>query len=1194
MTTTDIQVLAKCELQQDWYTHSNLGATSTGSALAINLEWNRKLAVSFINGACVFTANRNLDPDENSIRVWTVEDTLFPSTTTPIFLDSILAPTNATFLSAIGLDNNIYTLDCSSRFPRWQSFNRPAGVTPVRISLFITRNNVLRIAVLMSDRTIYILDPSQNKWFQDQAIANNAIPVYDFRVGSAFTQTGDMDNSLWGYVVSGGVWGDDMEDGVAIIAADQELPTVQSIQQGKYSSLAYVEIGGNMPRTTPLLFGIDHSNQATYFQANGDGSFSPAYPFGTDLKFTYLDAIFRTGRDVTENLVQWIDFFALDTSGNLWHTRNAAYDTGRISAVKHLSNGDICVPEWESPSNITSKAIKNFDLTMEVNGAGHAYLVTVLDSTSTSATLEAYIQDMSSTGWTTSAIATIDRTESAPEILSRNIYYVELTVQQGSLIPPTALTVKITSSEYCQIDANGVSTSVSSGEVYITKTNTQGQVYLTIPTKASLACPALSVWIEGMDADQWIDVEPTGKIRQLFASITVDDLKKATDQTDQSSTFGNLSDKQLQDLKDSLNQVASGFSNSSTDSTSASLARVQWNRYLHPKSSKDVSRARHRTDTHMGIISHTRTGKAFRIRLRPKFSFEYLPLTGRSLMFTADTVIDTIVSSWGDFWTQVSNGVAVVSDVTLSSLENGVQVAITCVIDGATKAWNGAALFLSQAFDVISEIFKSLKVESGKIFNWLAYFFPWDDIKATVDALRGIFDGQISKTQNYFSQTASSQVDSFISKAKDWLKNNMDNAVTDSGDLKVADYDKPQDVVSNDLPASSSWLSNKVDNSSSSIPIDLLLAPTDAFSSTIQTFMNKLISTGISSDLSKALQDASDFFSTLTSRGAFDQLTLAAFTQIVKDVAVLLLDLGQAVMDTLIDALASVGGILQDAVNATIDIPLISRIFKEVVGLDLTLFNLIVVPMAVPFTILYEILTGQAPFSQSSTQASNALAMKYMKPGQAGGDTTTKSLDISLYSSFFFSLVYGLTDFMLDAKDSITYYKYRPLDGPIMPSRVTIYTNVISAWLLLGAGLLSTPTDDRTRYAAVVAIYGTACATMATVSDYCRQRDPMTTQNNEVLGVMAIVVPFASGVAAFVSGVWHVINIKKDPNSTDKDTAIAVAEITGSIPAMAKIVKFVKDPEISLPVLAVADSCGHMASWVAYGMAIHIDRTTSN
>ena len=68
-----------------------------------------------------------------------------------------------------------------------------------------------------------------------------------------------------------------------------------------------------------------------------------------------------------------------------------AYESSRSFAVKRFSNGDIVVPpKWEAPSIINSEEISSFRLATEVNGAGNEYVVTELDSTSSSV-LEAYI-----------------------------------------------------------------------------------------------------------------------------------------------------------------------------------------------------------------------------------------------------------------------------------------------------------------------------------------------------------------------------------------------------------------------------------------------------------------------------------------------------------------------------------------------------------------------------------------------------------------------------------------------------------------------------------------------------------------------------------------------------------------------------------------------------------------------------------
>ena len=70
-----------------------------------------------------------------------------------------------------------------------------------------------------------------------------------------------------------------------------------------------------MPKTTPLVFGVrKDTSLATYLQAQGDGTYSAVFPFGKDHRFTYLDAVFRTGPDVNQNNVEWIGLFFLRCS----------------------------------------------------------------------------------------------------------------------------------------------------------------------------------------------------------------------------------------------------------------------------------------------------------------------------------------------------------------------------------------------------------------------------------------------------------------------------------------------------------------------------------------------------------------------------------------------------------------------------------------------------------------------------------------------------------------------------------------------------------------------------------------------------------------------------------------------------------------------------------------------------------------
>jgi hypothetical protein len=135
-----------------------------------------------------------------------------------------------------------------------------------------------------------------------------------------------------------------------------------------------------------------------------------------------------------------------------------------------------------------------------------------------------------------------------------------------------------------------------------------------------------------MEADKRIDVQPNGKIQERFVHISVDDLKNAKDQTNNTPIFNGLSDEQLKALKSSLNEVASAFKSPTPPSElmSASLGNstagaTGSSSYLHPKTSKAVAVTRHVSQRHLGLISHPTPGKSFRICLHPNLSFETLP-----------------------------------------------------------------------------------------------------------------------------------------------------------------------------------------------------------------------------------------------------------------------------------------------------------------------------------------------------------------------------------------------------------------------------------------------------------------------------------------------------------------------------------------------------------------------------------------
>ncbi|TDL16740.1 hypothetical protein BD410DRAFT_613119 [Rickenella mellea] len=64
-----------------------------------------------------------------------------------------------------------------------------------------------------------------------------------------------------------------------------------------------------------------------------------------------------------------------------------------------------------------------------------------------------------------------------------------------------------------------------------------------------------------------------------------------------------------------------------------------------------------------------------------------------------------------------------------------------------------------------------------------------------------------------------------------------------------------------------------------------------------------------------------------------------------------------------------------ELLNAPVDLPIIAPIFKSITGTDLTYINVVCYASAIPFTILYKLITGEKPFQNSSTLLHSSAAI---------------------------------------------------------------------------------------------------------------------------------------------------------------------------------------------------------------------------
>lgn len=166
---------------------------------------------------------------------------------------------------------------------------------------------------------------------------------------------------------------------------------------------------------------------------------------------------------------------------------------------------------------------------------------------------------------------------------------------------------------------------VDSFRPYTTTTDSLGKLAFTCTVVDDLSAPTISIWIEGMDPAHRVDIQPSGKIRETFGSITGDKLKDAKSQVDNTPVFGNLTDPTKRDqVAQSLRDAVKAFGPKSKfladEPRKAALSKM----YIHPHSGAGLAQTRHHTDLTTGHIGSTSPGLPFHLVLHPEFSYRSL------------------------------------------------------------------------------------------------------------------------------------------------------------------------------------------------------------------------------------------------------------------------------------------------------------------------------------------------------------------------------------------------------------------------------------------------------------------------------------------------------------------------------------------------------------------------------------------
>ena len=293
------------------------------------------------------------------------------------------------------------------------------------------------------------------------------------------------------------------------------------------------------------------------------------------------------------------------------------------------------------------------------------------------------------------------------------------------------------------------------------------------------------------------------------------------------------------------------------------------------------------------------------------------------------------------------------------------------VVHEADGLYHFAATIAGKVYDVLLDCFdavahavefvlKKIEVLFDDLIKWLGFLFQWGDILRTHAVLKNIFNQYLAKcvgelgTAGAALQQAFTSVEGYVDT---WagLSNNIPPSL--SGSSLDGSTASSTPAPGQNSPQSNWGLHHLKSNAANG-------------TTTAQPFQ------GLAGDVTSVIQPLIDALArekaVLEAAGGsfkseiIDQIHALSFEQIIQKAVGIIVDaLLESVENVLlaaIDVLTQLTQGLIDALNATIEIPVISWLYKKVAQADLSLLDLTCLVAAIPITIGYKLITDAAPF----------------------------------------------------------------------------------------------------------------------------------------------------------------------------------------------------------------------------------------
>jgi hypothetical protein len=334
-------------------------------------------------------------------------------------------------------------------------------------------------------------------------------------------------------------------------------------------------------------------------------------------------------------------------------------------------------------------------------------------------------------------------------------------------------------------------------------------------------------------------------------------------------------------------------------------------------------------------------------------------LTRHGLVLAAaprDVGMDFAIAA-GDFFNWLKNAFRDVDSFIVQEAE-GVYHFLATI---AGKVYDVLLDCVSAVVHAVEFVFNRIKVFFDDLIKWLGFLFEWKDILVTHKVLKKVLKVCAA---NAINQILNLEQD--VKKAFDGIEKRIDAwAQIPSVPDTVGGYQSKSSSAPGYGSPQSNWALHHTKGNAASATTNYS-TPTPDTSKFHQIFddLKGMVDTeidDIKTAITRIKTDVIDPIASLTAAEAMKKIAaiiLDAILTTAENVIVTSLDLIRIVVEGIIDLL-----------DAPIQIPILSKIYKEVAGDDLSFLDLVCLITAIPVTVIYKIAAKRAPFTQAEANA---------------------------------------------------------------------------------------------------------------------------------------------------------------------------------------------------------------------------------